>query len=138
MAALFFSQRKPRGFNYKPRYYDPEAEEREHRKRVVLGEKYRSPAERARDAAKAAEARATEANATGETGPTQSGTEGGTQGASDPGYVPGSFLREHIASRRGVHAADSMRRRRRKTHSIPVLVGMLVVIVLIVWMLYFK
>lgn len=40
MAAIFFSQRKPRGFNYKPRFYDPDAEEREARKRVVLGEKY--------------------------------------------------------------------------------------------------
>ncbi len=25
--ALFFSQRKPKGFNYKPRFYDPDTEQ---------------------------------------------------------------------------------------------------------------
>ncbi len=118
MAALFFSQRKPRGFNYTPRYYDPEAEEREQRKRIVLGDKYRTPAQRARDEAAAA---------------------GETEGAPAEEYVPGSFLREHIAARRGsAHAADVMRRRRKKTRSVPVLIGMLIIIALIVWMLYFK
>ncbi len=115
MAALFFSQRKPRGFNYRPRYYDPDAEAREERKKIVLGEKYRSPAQRERDAAQAA----------------------GEQVEPEK-YVPGSILREHVASRRGSHAADVVRRRRKKTHSIPVLLGMLALIGLIVWMMYFK
>lgn len=117
MAAIFFSQRKPRGFNYTPRYYDPEAEEREERKKIVLGEKYRSPVQRARDAAEAA----------------------GQDARAEEEYVPGAFLREHIAARRGsAHAADVMRKRRKKTHSVPILIGMLVIIALIVWMLYFK
>jgi len=30
----FFKQNKPRGFNYIPRYYDPEKEEREERRRT--------------------------------------------------------------------------------------------------------
>ena len=116
MAALFFSQRKPRGFNYLPRYYNPEAEAREDRKKIVLGDKYRSPAQRANDEARAAGTDVVEEN-----------------------YVPGSFLREHIASRRrNLHAADVMRKRRRKTRNVYVLLGMLVLIVLIVWMLYFK
>ena len=109
MAALFFNQRKPRGFNYQPRYYDPEAEAREERKKIVLGEKYRSPAQRAREA----------------------------EGQSEE-YVPGAYLREHIAARRGAHASDVVRKRRRKVHSVPVLVGILVLIALIVWMMYFK
>ncbi len=116
MAALFFSQRKPRGFNYKPRYYDPDAEAREERKKIVLGEKYRSPAQRAQD--EAAE------DTTGENGA--------------PEYVPGSYLREHIAARRSTHAADVMRKRRKKSRSVPVLLGILVLIALIVYMLYFK
>jgi hypothetical protein len=115
MAAIFFSQRKPRGFNYQPRYYDPEAEAREERKRIVLGEKYRTPEQRARD----------EARAAGEDVPEET-------------YRPGEYLREHIAARRGSHAADAMRKRRRRTHSVPVLVGILVVIVLLAYMLYFK
>lgn len=32
--------RKPRQFEYKPRHYDPEAEEREARRRMILGEDY--------------------------------------------------------------------------------------------------
>ncbi len=115
MAALFFSQRKPRGFNYKPRYYDPDAEAREERKKIVLGENYRSPAQRARD---------------------EAAEESGESGA--PEYVPGSYLREHITARRSTHAADVMRKRRRKTRSVPVLLGILVLIALIVYMLYFK
>jgi hypothetical protein len=31
----FFRQNKPRGFNYKPRYYDPGKEEWEERRRVM-------------------------------------------------------------------------------------------------------
>lgn len=127
MAALFFNQRKPRGFNYQPRYYDPEAEAREERKKIVLGEKYRSPEQLAReDAARTA----TEAGA---------GGTGGTGGVGAEEYVPGVFLREHIAARRGsAHASDVMRKRRRKTRSIPVLMAVLAVIALIIWMLYFK
>ncbi len=113
--ALFFSQKKPRGFNYIPRYYDPEAEAREDRKKIVLGERYRTPAERKRDEARAA------------------GEEVGAEN-----YVPGNFLREHIAARRGAHASDTMRKRRKKVASIPVLVGILALIVLIVWMMYFR
>ncbi len=41
--ALFFNHRKPRPFNYTPRYYDPAKEAREERKKIVLGEKYRAP-----------------------------------------------------------------------------------------------
>ena len=37
----FFKQPKPRQFNYRPRYYDPAAEERERRKQEVLGPNYR-------------------------------------------------------------------------------------------------
>jgi hypothetical protein len=115
MAAIFFSQRKPRGFNYTPRYYDPEAEEREERKKIVLGDKYRSPAQRARD----------EAEAAGENVP-------------EAQYVPGAFLREHIAARRGARAAEVMKKRRRKVASVPVLLAILVVILLIAWQMYFK
>lgn len=32
--------RKPRQFEYKPRHWDPEAEEREARRRMILGEDY--------------------------------------------------------------------------------------------------
>lgn len=32
--------RKPRRFEYKPRHWDPEAEEREARRRMILGEDY--------------------------------------------------------------------------------------------------
>ncbi len=115
MAALFFNQRKPRGFNYKPRYYDPDAEEREERKKIVLGDKYRSPAQRERDAAKAA-----------------------GEAVSEENYVPGAYLREHISARRGARAADTMRKRRRKTQSIPVLIVILAAIIFFVWMFYFK
>ncbi|MDR2935987.1 MAG: hypothetical protein LBU80_01405 [Rikenellaceae bacterium] len=47
----FFHTPKPRQFNYRPRYYDPEAEEREQRKKELLGEDYadayKTPEERA-------------------------------------------------------------------------------------------
>ncbi len=126
--ALFFRQRKPRGFNYIPRYYDPEAEAREERKKIVLGEKYRSPKELARDKA------AREAEVAGDAPNT-----GNAENTAAEEYVPGAFLREHIAARRGAsHAADTMRRRRRKTRSVPVLIGILVLIAVIVWILYFK
>jgi hypothetical protein len=115
MGAIFFSQRKPRGFNYRPRYYDPEAEAREDRKRVVLGERYRTPEQRARDEARAA-----------------------GQDVAEPEYRPGAYLREHISARRGAHASDAMRKRRRKAQSIPVLIAILVLIVFFVWMFYFK
>lgn len=119
--ALFFSQRKPRGFNYTPRYYDPEREEREERKKIVLGTKYRSPKELAREAAMAASA----------------GEGAGSVGADE--YVPGAFLREHVAARRGsTHAADVMRRRRRKSRSIPMLIAILAGVALLIWILYFK
>jgi type VI protein secretion system component VasF len=122
MAALFFSQRKPRGFNYTPRYYDPEAEAREERKKIVLGEKYRSPARRAREEA------AEKARTAGDSPAESAAAE----------YVPGAYLREHIAARRNVRAADVMRKRRKKRHSVPVLIGILALIALIAYMLYFK
>ncbi len=115
MAALFFNQRKPRGFNYIPRYYDPEAEAREERKKIVLGDRYRTPAQRERDAALAA-----------------------GKDVPDENYVPGAFLREHISARRGAHASDVMRKRRRKAQSIPVLIVILAAIVFFIWMFYFK
>ena len=34
---IFFSQRKPKAFDYKPRYYDPEKERREQRRRELCG-----------------------------------------------------------------------------------------------------
>ncbi len=34
-----FKTRKPRDFDYRPRYFDPEKEAREERRREVLGEK---------------------------------------------------------------------------------------------------
>ncbi|MDR0907988.1 MAG: hypothetical protein LBM63_05230 [Rikenellaceae bacterium] len=43
--ALFFNQRKARGFNYIPRNYDPAQEAREERKKVVLGTRYKAPGE---------------------------------------------------------------------------------------------
>ncbi len=95
--------------------YDPEAEAREERKKIVLGEKYRSPEQRKLDAARAA-----------------------GEDVGEENYVPGSYLREHISARRGAHAADTMRKRRRKAQSIPVLVAILAIICFVVWMLYFK
>ncbi|MCD8186968.1 MAG: hypothetical protein LUD68_11235 [Rikenellaceae bacterium] len=44
MKFSFFNTRKPRQFDYRPRYYDPAQEEREARKRELLGEDYQ-PAE---------------------------------------------------------------------------------------------
>lgn len=38
-----FKTRKPRGFNYKPRYYDPDKEEFERRRREVLGAEAGTP-----------------------------------------------------------------------------------------------
>ncbi len=92
--ALFFSQRRPRGFGYKPRYYDPEAERREERKRVVLGADYKSP-------------------------------------DSADNYVPGSILRQHVSARRGMSAAENMRKRRRKTIRPVILVGVVVLVILL-------
>ncbi len=42
MALFFFlgDRQKPRQFSYKPRSYDPEAEAREERRKIVLGENY--------------------------------------------------------------------------------------------------
>lgn len=40
MLGVSFFRRKPRQFNYSPRYYDAEAEAREERKRLILGEDY--------------------------------------------------------------------------------------------------
>lgn len=37
--ARFFYTPKPRQFDYKPRYYDPEQEAREQRRRELLGER---------------------------------------------------------------------------------------------------
>ncbi|WP_297628617.1 hypothetical protein [uncultured Rikenella sp.] len=40
MAGFIGFGRKPRQFEYKPRYWDPEAEERETRRRMILGDDY--------------------------------------------------------------------------------------------------
>ena len=40
MAGFIGFGRKPRQFEYKPRYWDPEAEERETRRRMNLGDDY--------------------------------------------------------------------------------------------------
>ena len=102
MAIPFFRQRKPRGFNYAPRYYDPEKEAREERKKIVLGEKYKAPDEDSKD------------------------------------YVPGSYIRLSVSARRGAHAADTMKKRRRKTQRIPVLLALLAVVLFVAYMLYFR
>ena len=47
--SIFFNHRKPRPFNYIPRYYDPEKEAREERKKEVLGERYHAPGEKEGD-----------------------------------------------------------------------------------------
>jgi hypothetical protein len=39
----FFHTPKPRGFNYKPIYFDPEQEEREKRRRKYSGEEAENP-----------------------------------------------------------------------------------------------
>lgn len=39
MLGLGVFRRKPREFEYKPRYYDPEKEAREERRREILGER---------------------------------------------------------------------------------------------------
>ena len=44
----FFKQNKPRGFNYMPRYYDPQKEEREERLRAIGMEQARSEATQSR------------------------------------------------------------------------------------------
>lgn len=36
----FGHRQKPRSFGYKPRHFDPESEEREQRRRIILGEDY--------------------------------------------------------------------------------------------------
>lgn len=41
MRFKFFHAPKPRQFDYIPRYYSPEKEEREERKKTVLGENYK-------------------------------------------------------------------------------------------------
>jgi hypothetical protein len=38
MKLVFFKRPKPKKFNYRPRYWDPEAEEFERRKRLLDGE----------------------------------------------------------------------------------------------------
>lgn len=43
MKFKFVHTPKPRQFEYIPRYYDPEKEEREARKRAVLGDAYEGP-----------------------------------------------------------------------------------------------
>ncbi|WP_294591879.1 hypothetical protein [uncultured Rikenella sp.] len=40
MAGFIGFGRKPRQFEYKPRYWDPEAEERKTRRRMILGDDY--------------------------------------------------------------------------------------------------
>jgi hypothetical protein len=113
----FLHQRKPRGFNYRPRFYDPEAEARESHKRVVLGEKYRSPEQLRREE---------EAIAAGK-----------DPGAAAAEYVPGAYLREHVAARRG-HVADVMRKRRRKLPGLPILVALLAALLAVAWIFYLR
>lgn len=69
--------RKPRQFDYKPRYYDAEKEAREQRKREVLGpdyaERYKSDAEKAEAAER---------------------------------YVPGAYIRKDMMERRGISRSN--------------------------------
>ncbi len=103
--ALFFNHRKPRPFDYKPRYYSPEKEAREERKKIVLGEKYKAPGEE----------------------------------ENNENYVPGSYIRQHVSNRRNNTAENEMfRRRKRKRRSMTMLAAILALLVLIVWLMYFR
>lgn len=53
----FFNNRKVRQFEYRPRYYDPEKEEREQRKRMLLGDDYKESYEEDTDGAQKQEYR---------------------------------------------------------------------------------
>lgn len=152
--ALFFKHRKPRGFNYQPRFYDPDAEAREERKKIVLGERYKAPQKNAPDTAAASTCQATgnpdsavedhgsstrakDSNAGGNDSRARTCETNRTDTPSD--YVPGALLREHIAARRGnANVAGSMRRRRRKPQSMIVLAAVLAALAYLVWMWYFK
>lgn len=103
--ALFFNHRKPRPFNYTPRYYDPEQEAREERKKEVLGERYKAPGEQQE--------------------------EGGE-------YVPGSFLRQQVSARRNNTENEIFKRRKKKRKNMTVLAMVLFVLILLVWLLYFR
>jgi hypothetical protein len=48
MNIFFFKRPKPRPFNYKPIYYDPEKEEAEERKKALSGLRSNDPRERMR------------------------------------------------------------------------------------------
>jgi hypothetical protein len=48
MNIFFFKRPKPRSFNYKPIYYDPEKEEAEERKKALNGLKDNDPGEHMR------------------------------------------------------------------------------------------
>lgn len=100
--ALFFNQRKSRAFNYTPRYYSPEQEAREERKKEVLGERYKAPGETTEE------------------------------------YVPGSFVRQHVSARRNNTENEIFRRRKRKRQSMTTLAIVLFVLILIVWVMYFR
>ncbi len=49
MLGMSAFRRKPRQFNYDPRYYDAEKEAREERKRLILGEDYESAEDQAEE-----------------------------------------------------------------------------------------
>lgn len=49
MRIVFFRRPKPKGFNYKPRYYDPEKEELEERRRQLMQSKEEAEFRRAMD-----------------------------------------------------------------------------------------
>jgi hypothetical protein len=48
MNIFFFKRPKPRPFNYRPIYYDPEKEEAENRKKALEGSNGKDPRERMR------------------------------------------------------------------------------------------
>jgi hypothetical protein len=103
--ALFFKQRKARGFNYIPRNYDPAQEAREERKKVVLGVRYKAPSEEGKPAKE---------------------------------YAPGEFLREYVQSRRADRQGEIIKRRKLAAMPIMVVLLALAVLLLIVYMMYFK
>lgn len=53
-------------------------------------------------------------------------------------YVPGSYIREHVSARRNNMQGEIIKSRKRKRQSMTVLAAVLAVLVLIVWLMYFR
>lgn len=106
----FFRQNKPRQFDYRPRFFDPEAEAREKRKREVLGENYMEnyyPKEEC---------------------PKKNSSD------LDDDYIPGRYLQD-LRIRRGIIADRRAQEKKRMTMTRIIL--FIVLLALVVWWLYF-